>query len=221
MACTKLLHSKSIPWWPFTRLLHLLARVVHESPRWPRTVVWSEPETGHISGGWPGERAPGDTTATHYPNPARSTALERCHGTVTSLPCKIYPHSLNCAVLTRGSGDEFPTISVCKLFESNGLQQDFIYGALTCQAEPPIRHFSQATILRLGIYYSWEHARGTLRPSCRANRWNRMAMVLSYNSNRGDRGSKKLTPGFVFRNHAGKNGTRMGTGCALTRSGGM
>lgn len=79
-------------------------------------------ETGHISGGWPGERAPGDTTATHYPNSARSTALERCHGAVTSHPCKIYPHSLYCAVLTRGSGDEFPTISVCKLFGSNGLQ---------------------------------------------------------------------------------------------------
>lgn len=130
-------------------------------------VIWARRpwyETGHICGGWPGERAPGDTTATHYPNSARSTALERCHGAVTSLPCKIYPHSLNCAVLTRGSGDEFPTISVCKLFGSNGLQQDFIYGALTCQAEPPIRHFGQATILRLSIYYSWEQERGILCP---------------------------------------------------------
>lgn len=136
-------------------------------------------ETGHISGGWPAERAPGDTTATHYPNSARSTALERCHGAVTSLPCKIYPHSLNCAVLTRGSGDEFPTISVCKLFGSNGLQKDFIYGALTCQAETPIHHFGQATILCFSIYYSWERAKGTLHPSSRANRWSHKAMFSS------------------------------------------
>lgn len=46
MACTRPLHSKSVPWWPFTGLLHLLARIFHQSPRWPRTIVWSGPE-GH------------------------------------------------------------------------------------------------------------------------------------------------------------------------------
>lgn len=46
MACMRPLHSKSIPWWPFTALLHLLARVIHKSPLLPRTIVWSGPE-GH------------------------------------------------------------------------------------------------------------------------------------------------------------------------------
>lgn len=46
MACMRPLHSKSIPWWPFTALPNLLARIIYKSPRWPRMIVWCRPE-GH------------------------------------------------------------------------------------------------------------------------------------------------------------------------------
>lgn len=109
-------------------------------------------KSGHISRDWLGVGASGDTAATHYQNSIGCAMLEQHHGSVTIHPCKIYPHSLNCVVLTRGSGDKFPTSSVSKLFVSNGLQQGFIYGALTCHTDPFIATTDRQPFFPLACY---------------------------------------------------------------------
>lgn len=123
----------SISWQRTSTKAHHGTAPRREVVKWARRPC---SESDHIRRGWPGERAAADTLSSHYQSQLEGRALEQHHGSMTSSPYKIYPRAPDCVVLIRGSGDKFPTISVRKLFGSNGLQQRFIYGALTRHADP-------------------------------------------------------------------------------------